>query len=591
MRRIPPALLLFALLGCSPAQNVEVRTRVGPEAGPAEDAALALRVARVMWDRDGPPSAADAARRVVVAPPQDFSQLWASFQAIREDPVEDIAVPARNLAQAGPSAWIPIRAALLGPRRHPKGEYRSVLAVIGGDVPNRYGYFDLAWKRAHGHQVRLSEDWFEDLLAMPLVKVAPAMRDVYRDCVLQTALLRAAARIGREHPPLTGDVVATLLEAAYVHQGTFRDEVGRALVSIGDEAVPHLVRAAILPGIRSRKDEESLGVRKAQYAEHTLDRMDRLVPSRAIAAVRDTTRILVALLEAYEVAKTGEAAPHLLELVDAASPRVRESARAAFLAYVTGPAPTIGKKTLRLLGGGTVTRASHVSYRGLALRAIRDELARHDPALLEPECELRRPDGEPDAACEAQAERLTHAWLAALDTARAAREEAQVREALADPRPRQGIERIDRLLAAGARIDRPERLLPLLTAAADRARDDGEPERAAQLLRKSAMLVSTTDAAAADLLRARALVLEASVSGLPTTGRAMLLDSALELADGDASVREAVEDLRAAQAFADDPGIEPRLWRGIGLLAAALLALTAAGSTLRRRLYRSRSEG
>ena len=39
------------------------------------------------------------------------------------------------------------------------------------------------------------EDWFSDLLALPTGRVSRGLTKVYRDCVLQTALLRAAAMV------------------------------------------------------------------------------------------------------------------------------------------------------------------------------------------------------------------------------------------------------------------------------------------------------------------------------------------------------------------------------------------------------------
>ena len=64
-------------------------------------------------------------------------------------------------------------------------------------MPNRYGHFELGWKRAHGFTVKLSEDWYGDLLALPPARVSKVFRGIYRDCVVTAALLRAAAQIGR----------------------------------------------------------------------------------------------------------------------------------------------------------------------------------------------------------------------------------------------------------------------------------------------------------------------------------------------------------------------------------------------------------
>jgi hypothetical protein len=460
-----------------------------------------------------------------------------------------------------------------------------VLAVIGGDVPNRYGHFALHWKKAHGHRVKVSEDWFEDLLLMPLAKIGSPMHDIYRDCVMQTALLRAAAKIGRENPSLTRDVVATLLDAAYHHRGTFRDEVGRAISSIGDEAVPHLVRESIPPPIRHKRERESIPVKRAEYAEYSLDRMGRLHPQSAIGSVRDEPRLLVSLFRAYEKAKPGAAAEPLLEFVDAPTPQVRRAARDAFMAYVTGPMPTIRKKTLRLLGGETTRRSAHVSYRGLAWRAIRDRLEAERPEILEEECELYTEDGSVDPWCEAQPERLSKAYIGWLDARRRAQQEQVIAAALADADREMAIERIDRLLASGADIDRPQRLLPLFEGAAEAAGEEGRPTRAAQLLRKSAMLVAATDAAAADQLRARALLHEASVPDLDAQGRNMLLGTARDLIGDDSELAGALRDLHSQRTFEEGDDVGGRLRQGIALLLLILACMGIAGAVVRKRLY------
>src|SRR5690606_6880752 len=170
-------------------------------------------------------------------PPRDRAEFEALQDEIRRGPIDELGGPARRLAEAPASSWPAIREALLADRRAPKGDYRTVLAVIGGDVPDRYGHFAIAWKKKHGHPVLLSEDWFEDLLAMPRSRISAPLLPVYRDCVLQTALLRAARNLGRD-PALADAVVETLLDAAYHHHGTFRDEVSRALADVGAEGIP-----------------------------------------------------------------------------------------------------------------------------------------------------------------------------------------------------------------------------------------------------------------------------------------------------------------------------------------------------------------
>src|SRR5690606_22784878 len=194
-------------------------------------------------DADQPGTDAPATElRYQPSPPREREQFEAQVEALREGPLDEVGLITRNLAQAGPQLWPEIRELLLAERQRSKREYVQVLAVIGGDVPNRYGHFDLHWKRAHGYDVRLSEDWFEDLLGVEPGRISKPLRPVYRDALLTVALLRAASNVARSEPRLVGEITAVLLDAAYVHDGTFRDEVGRAIDALGNPAIPHLMR-------------------------------------------------------------------------------------------------------------------------------------------------------------------------------------------------------------------------------------------------------------------------------------------------------------------------------------------------------------
>ena len=73
-----------------------------------------------------------------------------------------------------------------------------------------------------------------------------------------------------------GGVVAFTLE------GVLRDECGRAIRSLGDRAVPGLARRQFAPG-------RGLA-RQRRYATYQLDRMDRVRPRRALAAMPDDRR-------------------------------------------------------------------------------------------------------------------------------------------------------------------------------------------------------------------------------------------------------------------------------------------------------------
>jgi tetratricopeptide (TPR) repeat protein len=431
--------------------------------------------------------------------------------------------------------------------------------------------------------VKLSEDWFEDLLALPRSKVSPALLKVYRDCVLQTALLRAASTIGRS-PGLARDVADTLLETAYVHQGTFRDEVSRAIAAVGDELVPHLVVFGISPSDRAR-DQDKPEVRRALFAQHSLDKIDRLHPARATTAVREDPRLLAATLAAYGLARPGEAASVLLDFVDDRSPAVRKAAREAFANYVFGPPPTVSARRVRLIGGGTGVALAYLSYRERARLAIRERLGAEAPALLEEECELKREDGRWDKRCEEQPARLYQAYVHWLDLRRELDQTARIDAALADPDPDAAALALDRLLAVSPDIGQRDRLAKFFGELAQAKLDAGERQRAAALFRKASMLERDRDPERARALHVAALRAEADLAELPRAGRLMLLRRAADLEPDDREIAAAVERVQAEPALVRSAEVGGnRLLGGIGLLSVCLFALGLLGAPLRRRL-------
>jgi hypothetical protein len=513
-------------------------------------------------------------------PPRDPEQFAAQVLALREGPLEEVGLITRNLAQTHPPLWPAIRELLLAERERPKREYVQVLAVIGGDVPNRYGHFDLHWKRAHGHNVRVSEDWFEDLLGVEPARIGKPLRDTYRDALLTVGLLRAASNVAQSEPELAGDVVAALLDAAYVHQGTFRDEIGRAIDAIGDPAIPHLMHESV---VDPAWDEESVEIRRAAYARYCLDRMDRLHPSRAIEAVSDDRRLLADTLAAFAATREGEAAPLLLDWIDADAPVVRRAARDAFEAYVVGPTPQIRRKSIRLFNGHTSTQRAELSYREHARLAIRDRLAKQAPALLEPECELWLAGGMIEPECERQPERLFRAYVAHLDERRLARRDAIVVEALAHEDPTAGAAMLDTLLADGSDPPQPDLIAPFYVEVASRAEARGDRARAAQLLRKSAMLLADADPVRARELTVDALALEASADEVDTAGKAMLLGTARDLEPDSAAIGQAIAALEEQRGESSAALRERLLLTLLGMFAGLGLLHRIAGRIHRPR--------
>ncbi|PCC66953.1 hypothetical protein SAMN02745121_00316 [Nannocystis exedens] len=520
-----------------------------------------------------------------VAPPTTADELARVIAALRDGPHRDLGPLARALAAAPPSLWPELRAQLLAPRTARKADYKAMLSVIGGDVPNRYGHFELAWKKAHGHHgVKLSEDWFTDLLALPSRQVSKVLRPIYRDCVIQAALLRAAATIGAE-PAHTDDVVEALLAAAYLHESTFRDEVGRAIRRLGDPALPGLLRRSIRPPLPADEGEaqvvkDSVAYRTAEYAGYQIDRMDRAHPRKALQAVSDDPARLAELIAAYGVVRPGDAAGPLLDFVDAAIPPVREAAREAFLAYVTGPAPRAERKLLRFVGGGTGESAAQLTYRDLARIAIMSRIASHHPDLAEPDCRSAPKDSVIAEACEGQPERLARAYFQRLDDGRRQRERAEIAAALREPDRAAAIAILDRLLADDPGLSARAELVPTYEQAAAEAAAAGDLALGARLWRKSAALLEDVEPGRADALRVRALLAEADLAGTEE-GRRMLLATAAELAPEDPELQARLTaSVERPETAATE--IRTRLAYGTGLAVGGLSLLLGLGGLFNR---------
>ena len=444
--------------------------------------------------------------RMVYGRPATEADLRALFDAMAHGPIDELAGPAGRLRRASPALLEPVARRLLRPRSRPKSEYRTVLGLIGGDVPNRYGTFLLHWKKRHGYRVHVSEDWYADLLALQPARVGRALRPVLRDCIETVALLWAVADMGRTSPDRADRAVAVLLDAAYVHYGTFRDEVARALRSMGDTAVPALVEASKPPERPQRTKEGERAARKAAFAAHVLDTLGRGHPARALDAFADRPAALSRLLDAYARRRSPEAAEGIVARVDHADPRVRAAARAAVRAYLAGPPPRVRRRTVRLLGGRTETRRAEVDHRTRMALALRRALSEVAPESVEPACSLRRNDGTVDETCAAQPRRHAAALFAAYDRRRADRRTALL--ASLDALPDDGARRraLDRALVADpALAAEPEALARILALAKAAARD--EPLVAARLLRRLAVFDPAEAAgwhAAAARLEARA---------------------------------------------------------------------------------------
>jgi hypothetical protein len=471
---------------------------------------------------------------------------------------------------ASPMVWPELLNSLESKPPHSKRDYKAVLDVIGGDVPNRYGHFARAWKRQHGYSVKLSTDWVSDLLALPEAQLTRSLRPMYRELLRRSLSFRAAAHIGREDHDLAPAVVDALLAAAYVNGGVFRDEVSRAFDEMGDAAIPQLMRRSRLPTDDPERAFE-LGVRQAKYARFVLDRIDRWIPSRAAAPLRAEPALLADLLLAYGEVLHGEAAELLLEIADDDTPALRDAARKAFLALVTGRASTRKRRNLRLLGGRRSSERADLTYRGHAMNALRSGLESIAPHVLEsdPPCKDRREDGTLDLLCTQRPVRLFGELLHAYDARRTTRAQEIIAEsdALHATDPPLALAKLDGLVSVGAHHYVAVPLAERFANIADQRERSGQRAESAELLRKAAFFLQETDPERARVLRSRALRHEASLPGLQPEGRAMLERAAAVAAD-------TPEVLTPVQ-----PQIDPRrvrathTWGAVALTILGLLSL------------------
>jgi len=255
-----------------------------------------------------------------------------------------------------------------------------------------------------------------------------------------------------------------------------------------------------------------------------------------------------------------------------------------------GPRPKAARRKIRLLGGETSHARAYLTFRQRAAIALSERIAEEAPELLEPDC--GPPDRGEDTrsvrakqACERQPLRHALAYFDRLDEKRAERRKRRIEDAIAMTDVDARVSALDAVLALDPGLPERDQLVAQYKRAGLVALDEKDPAKAAQLLRKSAMLAEPDDEAEAHRLRVTALLAEAATPGLSRQGRAMLLATALDLDPDDQALRAAHAEARQieTQQVAPPPWQRIGLGFGGGLAALALLGLMV--SPLRRRLF------
>ena len=223
-------------------------------------------------------------------------------------------------------------------------------------------------KRPHPHDPD-AVDWLTALAELDLGHPSPptelttdVLTTVRAEMLLRVALLHAVAAAGKTSSGR--NAVYPLFEFAFVREGLFRDECGRAIRSMGSYGIPGLIR------IYNNRTRANFKMRR--YASYQLDRMDRLRPTKAIATAPDDV-VRADIIHAYGEVLALDAVEAILAQVGARSHRVRHEARWAWLRYVDGPEPPAAPKRKRKLAGGkeeTEEKEDYLNYREMAALAL-----------------------------------------------------------------------------------------------------------------------------------------------------------------------------------------------------------------------------
>ncbi|HEY4243116.1 MAG TPA: hypothetical protein VGM88_25060 [Kofleriaceae bacterium] len=265
-----------------------------------------------------------------------------------------------------------IGAWLQRPHASSEADRRAALEKIKAAVPDKSGHFVVTERERDAAAKGGDLDWLPALQALASASgsTTPGLGDVLADDVALRAL--AASKDLR--------AAQVIFDAAFAPDTMiYRDECGRYLRKMEPYSLPALTRES--QGKEDRK----------RYATWQLERLDRQEPFKALAATTGVEAVTIALLDAFRETHHREAVHAVWSLVASDSPRVRETARAAWMAYVTGPEPPPAPKAKLKLPGGKETKKAKplwLTYRELAdneLRKAANELLHEDYPLEDPD--------------------------------------------------------------------------------------------------------------------------------------------------------------------------------------------------------------
>ena len=258
---------------------------------------------------------------------------------------------AARLAETGAAAVAELDRFLQRDRRSSESDRRAMLTAIKADVPGKDGRFRTP-KRNEKVNRGDDFDWLGALAE--LVKPGgkkPGLGELMADVAAVRALAASRQSAAAE----------VILAFTFTDDGLiYRDECGRYLRKMSPFSLPTLILAS-----QDVKRDRSL----RRYADYQLDRLDRQDPTKALSQAQEDFRLELEVIRAYGVIKDRGAFAPLLALTDHPTTELRDAARKAVMAYLTGREPKPAPKRKLVLPGGKLSDEEEplwLNYRELA---------------------------------------------------------------------------------------------------------------------------------------------------------------------------------------------------------------------------------
>ncbi|HEY1815837.1 MAG TPA: hypothetical protein VGG74_25985 [Kofleriaceae bacterium] len=339
--------------------------------------ALAIATASTALADPAPPSAPSLAPAAQTEPDDPAAQ--ALLDTIAKDPAKRKAA-IDDLTKLAPKVIDGLGVFLARKHDTDAADRRKVLEAIKAQVPDKNGHFTIPERKSTKEEQADDQlDWLAGLVALD--PSTPGLGEVIAD----DAAIRALASTKHIH------AAQLMFDTAFGDDTIiYRDEIGRYLRKMEPYSLPALTY-----------ESQSKNYDRKRYANYQLERLDRQEPHKALGAATGDEALQIAILNTFEATHHREAVHAVWSKVDADSPRVREAARHAWMAYVTGPPPTPAPRKKLLLPGGKLTKKEKplwLTYRELAdneLRKSANELLGEDLPIVDPTLDDRDDNRKP----------------------------------------------------------------------------------------------------------------------------------------------------------------------------------------------------